>query len=312
MPKGIVEKNLCFIRNEMEAVNNAANTVRNSIPAFGGTTRIVTSIALLIIGGVFLYYVYKFFFDQDDTETKTITTTAIKANPATSPKAYEIPAVYEGGEYSITFWTYVTAYKDTLGKAKHILELAPNTTTGTPMSTLVVGLGPFNNKLMVRVNTNAPGAEKLTKANVDAIFQPKTMNPGQLLGDTMPICDLPEVELQRWVCFGIVLNGRTVDVYLDGKLARSCVLPSFYTVDTNGVSLKLLQYGGFDGFLSQVVVYNQALNPDQMYRIYMKGPSDMIATGFLGWIASIFNLKGELTYTYPKPGVVFPQDTIVF
>ncbi len=296
----------------MEAVNNAANTVRNAIPAFGGITQSVTSIVVLILGAVFLYYIYNIFFDIESTDTKTILSTAIAANPATAPKTYEIPPVYEGGEYSITFWTYVSAYKDQIGKAKHILELSPNSTTGTPMSTLVVGLGPFNNKLMVRVNTNATGAEKLTKAKVDSIFQPTTTPSGQLLNDTMPVCDLPEVELQRWVCFGIVLNGRTVDVYLDGKLARSCVLPSFYTVDANGVSLKLLQYGGFDGFLSKVVVYSQALNPDQIYRIYMSGPADVAATGFLGWLASFFNVKGELTYTYPNVGVSYPQSTITF
>jgi hypothetical protein len=296
----------------MEAVNNAANTVRNAIPAFGGVTQTVTSIVVLILGAVFLYYIYNIFFSAESAETKTVLSTAIPANPATAPKIYEIPAVYEGGEYSITFWTYVSAYKDQIGKSKHILELAPNSTTGTPMSTLIVGLGPFNNKLMVRVNTNATGAEKLTKAKVDSIFQPAQVPPGQLLNDTMPICDLPEVELQRWVCFGIVLNGRTVDVYLDGKLARSCVLPSFYTVDANGVSLKLLQYGGFDGFLSKVVVYSQALNPDQIYRIYMSGPSDIAATGFLGWLAGFFNLKGELTYTYPNVGLSYPQSTITF
>jgi len=296
----------------MEAVNNAANTVRNAIPAFGGVTQSVTSIAVLILGAVFLYYIYKNFFEAHGVESKTIVTTAIPANPATAPKAYEIPAVYEGGEYSVTFWAYVTTYKDSVGKGKHILELAPNSTTGTPMSTLVVGLGPYNNKLMVRVNTNATGAEKLTKAKVDSIFQPTNVPSGQLLNDTMPMCDLPEVELQRWVCFGVVMNGRTIDVYMDGKLARSCVLPSFYTVDPNGVSMKLLQYGGFDGFLSNVVVYSNALNPDQIYRIYMNGPADIAASGFMGWIGSIFNLKGELTYTYPQAGLTYPTSTITF
>jgi hypothetical protein len=296
----------------MEAVNNAANTVRNAIPAFGGVTQSVTSIAVLVLGAVFLYYIYKNFFEAQGVESKTIVTTAIPANPATAPKAYEIPAVYEGGEYSVTFWAYVTTYKDSVGKGKHILELAPNSTTGTPMSTLVVGLGPYNNKLMVRVNTNATGAEKLTKAKVDSIFQPTNVPSGQLLNDTMPMCDLPEVELQRWVCFGVVMNGRTIDVYMDGKLARSCVLPSFYTVDPNGVSMKLLQYGGFDGFLSNVVVYSNALNPDQIYRIYMNGPADIAASGFMGWIGSIFNLKGELTYTYPQAGLTYPTSTITF
>lgn len=296
----------------MEAVENSVNSLRNAIPASGGMIQTVTSIAAVILGAVILYYVYKYFFESQGLDSKSIVTMAIPANPKTSPKAYEIPAVYEGGEYSITFWTYITAYKDTLGKAKHILELAPNSTSGDPLSTLVVGLGPFNNKLMVRVNTNATGTERLTQTNVRQMFQATRVAPGQLLNDTMPVCDLPEVELQRWVCFGIVLNGRTVDVYLDGKLARSCVLPSFYTVDPNGVSLKILQYDGFDGFLSNVYVHNQALNPDQMYRIYMNGPSDMTAGGFWGWIKSIFNVTGEVTYTYPQMGLSYPRSTLTF
>lgn len=301
-----------FHQNKMNAANNAVNAVKNALPNVGGTAQTVGSIMVLVIGVVLLYYIYKYFNESQGTDSRSIITTSIPANPAVSPKAYEVPAVYEGGEYSITSWIYVTAFKDQVGKSKHILELAPNSTTGSPMSTLVVGLGPFNNKLMVRVNTNATGTEQLSRANVEKMFQPTQVPSGQLLNDTMPICDLPEIELQRWICVGIVLNGRTTDVYLDGKLARSCVLPSFYTVDPNGVSLKLLQYGGFDGFLSNVTVHNGALNPDQMYRIYMDGPSDVIAAGFWGWIKSLFNVTGEVTYSYPQAGVTYPRATLTF
>lgn len=283
-----------------------------SIPASGGIVQTVTSILVLVIGVVLLYYTYIFFFENQGLDSKSILTTAIPANPATSPKPYEIPPVYEGGEYSITFWTYITAFKDQVGKSKHILELAPNTTTGTPTSTLVVGLGPYNNKLMVRVNTGATSTEKLTQANVKNMFQPTQVASGQLLNDTMPVCDLPEVDLQRWVCFGVVMNGRTIDVYMDGKLARSCVLPSFYTVDANGVSLKLLQYGGYDGFLSNVSAYSAALNPDQMYKIYMNGPADTAAGGILGWLKSIFNITGEVSYMYPQMGLTYPRTTVTF
>jgi hypothetical protein len=296
----------------MDVVNNARNSVKNMLPNVGSSAQMIGSIIVLIAGVALLYYIYTYMFESQGTDSRSVITNSIPANPATAPKPYEIPAVYEGGEYSITFWAYVTAFKDQVGKSKHILELASKSATGSQLSTLVVGLGPFNNKLMVRVNTNATGTEQLTKANVDKMFQPTQVPSGQLLNDTMPICDLPEVELQRWVCFGIVLNGRTVDVYMDGKLARSCVLPSFYTVDANGVSLKLLQYGGYDGFLSNVYVHNAALNPDQMYRIYMNGPADVIQGGFWGWIKSIFNVTGEVTYTYPQMGLTYPRSTLTF
>ncbi len=300
------------VNTAKNSVKDSVNAVKNMLPNVGSSAQMVGSVAVLIIGIALLYYIYTYLFQAQTADSRSIVTNSIPANPQTAPKAYEIPAVYEGGEYSITFWVYVTAYKDQVGKSKHILELAPNSATGSQFSTLVVGLGPFNNKLMVRVNTNATGTEQLTKANVEKMFQPTQVPSGQLLNDTNPICDLPEVELQRWVCFGIVLNGRTVDVYLDGKLARSCVLPSFYTVDVNGVSLKLLQYGGYDGFLSNVYVHNAALNPDQMYRIYMDGPADVIQGGFWGWIKSIFNVTGEVTYTYPQAGITYPRATLTF
>ena len=296
----------------MEAITNAVNGARNALPASGGMTQSVGGIAFLVVGIVVLYYVYKFLFDGMIVENQAVLTSAIPANPTSAPTPSKILPVYEGGEYTITFWMYVTAYKDQVGKNKHILELSPNTTTGTPTSTLAVGLGSFTNKLMVRVNTNAPGSEQLTAANLTAMFQPTQVNPGQLLQDTMPLCDLPEIELQRWVCIGVALNGRTVDVYLDGKLARSCVLPSFFTVDANGVKMKLLQYGGFNGFLSNVYVHSAALNPDQLYRIYMAGPSDATDRGFLSWIGGIFDVKGQVTYSYPKPGVSYPRETVTF
>lgn len=309
------EKNLYFIRNEMEAVKNSVqnsvNAVKNALPDTASLGQTLTSIVVLVLGVALLYYIYKYFFQSDVIDNKALITTAIPANPAAAPTPYEIFPVYEGGEYTITFWVYITAYKDTVGKAKHILELVPNTTGGTPTSTLVVGLAPFTNKLMVRLNTNATGTPTLNRTTVDGMFT-GNVTPGSLAGDTSPVCDLPEVDLQRWVCFGIVLNGRTVDVYMDGKLARSCVLPSFFTVDANGVKLAALKYNGFSGYLSNLFVHSSALNPDQLYRIYMSGPADITAGGFWGWLRGMFDVKGEVTYTYPQMGLSYPRTTLTF
>ena len=73
-----------------------------------------------------------------------------------------------------------------------------------------------------------------------------------------------------------------------------------------------VSHGGFDGFLSNVYVHNAALNPDQMYRIYMNGPADSVAGGFWGWIKNIFNVTGEVTYTYPQAGITYPKSTLTF
>lgn len=289
----------------MEQANNSLQKLRNAVPApSGGWTQSIGAIAALVIGAVALYYVYNFFFQNQGIDSKLLISNAVNAKEysAKTRPNFEIPAVYEGGEYSVTFWAYITAYKDAIGVPKHILELE-----GTTNSTLVVGLGPNRNKLMVRVRSGATGTDALTKASVASMF-----NTVQPVDESTPMCDLPEIDMQKWVCIGIVLNGRTVDVYMDGKLARSCVLPSFYRVDANGVTMKVLSGGGFDGFLSNLVVYNQALNPDQIYRIYMNGPADVQASGFLGWLKGIFDITGEVTYKSPKVGLTYPSTTVQF
>jgi hypothetical protein len=278
----------------------------NSFPA----ARSIGGIVVVILGAVALYYLYKYIYGVQGLTSQSLITTAIPGNTKTKPALYSIPPIYEGGEYTVSFWVYVTGFKDQAGLNKHILEIR-----GIDFSTLAVGLGAHKNKLMVRVNTAGStalsGRTSLSTTDVANLFK-TTQVPSGLLEQDMELCDLPEVDLQRWVCFSIVLNGRTCDLYMDGKLARSCVLPGPYKVDPKGYQMKLLDFDGIDGFLSDVTCYQYALNPDQAYRIYMAGPSDTAATGFLGWLKSIFGLEGEVTYKLPSAAVKYETQTLTF
>lgn len=276
----------------------------DSFPA----ARSLGGIVIVILGAVALYYLYQYTYGVQGMASSPIITTAIPGNVATKPALYSIPPIYEGGEYSISFWIYITGFKDQTGLNKHILEIR-----GVNYSTLVVGLGAHKNKLMTRVNTaggsTVSGRTSLTGSQVKTLFT-TTQVPSGLLEENLELCDLPEVDLQRWVCISIVLNGRTCDLYMDGKLARSCVLPGPFKVDPKGYQMKLLDFDGFDGFISDVTCYQYALNPDQTYRIYMSGPSDTAATGFLGWLKSIFGLEGTVTYKIPSASVKYETGTL--
>jgi hypothetical protein len=241
------------------------------------------------------------------TPTTKIISSAIPANKATDRATYNIPPPYEGGEYTVSFWAYITGWKDRLGLRKHILEIQ-----GKQFSTLVVGLGAQKNNLLVRVHTKGSddttsNSIDLSTANVKGMFEQIGVDNGLI--DTYPMCDLPNVDLQRWVLITIVLNGRTCDVYLDGRLSRSCVLPSFYKVDPNGVSAKLLDYKGFEGQISDVLFSQKAMNPEEIYRLYMSGPSSE-SMGFGSWLKSIFNVEGTLTYQTPTFNVGYTKQTL--
>jgi hypothetical protein len=161
-----------------------------------------------------------------------------------------------------------------------------------------VYLGGNKPKLHIRLQTREKGgviqtvpsnpqqvpSESLDKATINSVFNIQQTDSGLL--DSSPLCDLPEIELQRWMNITIAVNGKTVDVYMDGKLARSCVLPSFFKVDSGGYSASLLSYGGFGGQISTTTMYDAALNPETVYKNYIAGPEPITSIG--QWLSSIF------------------------
>jgi hypothetical protein len=259
-------------------------------PGASGALRLI----VFILIGVAVYYIYRYFFSSDTitftrlvagvTDAKTGNGKEIKPIPADA-----LPPLYEGGEYSMSCWVYVNDWAYRRGQQKHIFEIG-----GSGFITLMVGLGNYTNKLMVRVSTDTSGANTLgtnaTHTNLDAM----EVESG-LLNSQLPMCDLPELDLQRWVLVSVVITGRICDVYLDGKLARSCTLPSFFRVD-NGYSVKALLNGGFGGYISNLTAYGYAMNPSDIYKMYMNGPK--AGGGFIDWFTSFFT--PNVANLYPK------------
>ena len=83
-------------------------------------------------------------------------------------------------------------------------------------------------------------------------------------------CNVANVPIQRWVNLIVSLYGRTLDVYIDGKLVRTCVLPGVAKI-ANNAPIYITPLGGFSGYTSSVHYYGDALNPQQAYNIYRAG-----------------------------------------
>ena len=119
-------------------------------------------------------------------------------------------------------------------------------------------------------------------------------------------CDVKEIPLQRWVCLTIVSSGRVLDVYMDGKLSRSCVLDNIVHVPRGPLVLRLGESGGFGGRYSSVQMWNQQLTPDVIYGIYQMGPTQAQHNVFTE-IAKYFNLN--VSFTGSAPGQPIPGST---
>jgi hypothetical protein len=265
----------------MDAVNNSSSSYGSRL----------FSVILIIIGLVGLYYLYKYLFGSQGTTSYTLNGKSIPANPDTTGKPPSVasdllPALYEGGEFTISTWIYINNWNYRRGYNKPILSIG-----GSNFDTIRIYLDANKPKLMIRLNTQeVQGSRKTGEllsnvvAQKGAVF--KNLQTGSGLLDTpSPLCDLSEVELQRWVNITVAVNGKTVDVYVDGKLSRSCVLPNMFKVDNN-YTAKLLEYGGFGGLLSTTTLYDTALNPDIVYKNYMAGPEPITSIG--EWFKSFF------------------------
>jgi hypothetical protein len=95
---------------------------------------------------------------------------------------------------------------------------------------------------------------------------------------------------RNWTMVTVIISGKIIDIYVDGKLTRSCATPSYFKVDpTKDVNIKICERGGFDGYIGNTSVANYSMNPDEIYRTYLSGPSG-VSLDLFSWLASI--LKG--------------------
>jgi len=287
----------------MESVNaNSASPIARLIP--------VLIFAAALIG---IYYLYQYLYGVSTGNSYTLITGNQLANPAVSPTPItsdKLPGLYEGGEFTFSTWIYINDWNYNKGYNKHIVSIG-----GASFDTIWIYLGAMRPKLYVRLHTaegnvaSPPGdgnsfkkREALDPSSKTATFRTPYKLDENLLEEENALCDLPSVEMQRWVNISVAVNGKTVDVYMDGKLARSCVLPASFKVAT-AYSAKLLETGdgkpeptnasglgaqpGFGGHIATTVMYDAALNPEQVYKNYVAGPEPI--TSFGAWFMSFFS-----------------------
>jgi hypothetical protein len=78
----------------------------------------------------------------------------------------------------------------------------------------------------------------------------------------------------------ISVYGRSLDVYLDGKLVKTCLLPGIAKIN-NEANVYITPLGGFSGWTSKFTYYPTALNPQEAWNIYQDGYG-------ASWLANIF------------------------
>lgn len=121
-------------------------------------------------------------------------------------------------------------------------------------------LSPLNNDLNIKMN----------------IYSLETLEEEPTLAH---LCVVKNIALQKWVNIIVSLYGRTLDVYIDGKLTKTCLLEGVPKVNSKS-DVKICPNGGFNGWISNFQYWPDASNPQQAWNIYKGGYGGSILGGF--------------------------------
>ena len=217
----------------------------------------IGQIVLLVLIFIALIYLIIYLFSKSTqltrmakgTKRQTIVAKTLKTNNNTS-------------NYTYSTWLFVNDWNYRFGMEKVVLARADK--SGSPNPAIV--LGAMENTLNVKVNCYP---------------QSGSGDHGRL-----HTCKLDNVPLQRWVNVIISVYGRTLDVYMDGKLVRTCVLPGVPKLNNNA-NIMITPNGGFDGWTTNFKFWPAATNPQDAYDIYKDG----LGGSILGNLLNKFRLQ---------------------
>jgi len=283
------------------------NTARSYYAQNSGTVK--TGI-YIVVAAVIIYYIYGWY--TAPTTNIILLNSKVPANQLTTAtiSAGKLPAIRSGGAYTLNTWMYINSYDYRPGKPRSVFTImdaqyyVPGSSDGkTPPSGqfLVVGiLYPNEPKMMIRFATTESRPDNYTQLNeymkyMNGSYSVQSeSNPVEL-----PSCDVMDIDLQRWINLTISVNGRVIDVYVDGKLARSCVTAGIPTVEKGNHFVSIGKFTGWGGNVSTTRVFGYALTPGKIYEIYQTGPANTTGLdakfGFAGWLAERMGIRMNTT-----------------
>jgi len=204
------------------------------------------TIVLGVVTVLLLYLVYVYFFSSSNTAN------LVSYHDATQALTISASSLPSGAtaNYTFSIWFFVNEWNYRYGEEKVIYQRAdPN---GDPAPK--VSLDKTTNTLNVSLATYPTSSSSSTVVPAGKIN----------------ICGIESVPIQKWTNFIMTLNNRALDLYLDGKLVKTCVLPGVPKLNPSS-NIDVCPQGGFSGFISNFSYIANAVNPSQAYDIYKQG-----------------------------------------
>ena len=256
---------------------------------------ILFTIAIIVL----IYLVIRYFFKET-----TALTSLIDANVMTTINATSLTQNTTGNanNFAYSIWFYVQDWNYRYGERKVIFGRMNNKSTSETNSSVpgINGFDPSPLVFLEKMENNIvialgcyPSAEQIANN-----YQDGTMNSATSVRSQLHLCQVANVPIQRWVNLLVSVYGRTLDVYMDGKLVKTCLLPGIAMVNQNS-NVYLTPGGGFNGYTSKLQYFPHPINPQQAWNIYSAG-----------YGTNMFNNNYQLKVSFEENGNVKKSFTI--
>jgi len=234
---------------------------------------------LAIIVIILLLYIFIRYVLRDLTILTTLSSgTVIQQIKAADLSTTNNP---NSSNFSYSLWFYVSDWNYKYGENKILFgrmgSLVDSSQQGSSIQKIssgdpcpVVLLGDVENNLTILLSVY-PGTG--SNLSVDDIQNPS--------GSVVHSCTVSNVPIQKWVNVIISTYGRTLDVYIDGKLIKTSVLPGIPKINKDA-DVFLTPAGGFSGVTSKLQYFPNPTDPQTAWSIYQAGYGQSWLSGLFG------------------------------
>lgn len=213
----------------------------------------------IVVGVVLLVLVLQYMFKDASRLTNIAPAQSMQTVSPNLLAASSTSASSSNFTYSV--WFFVDDWNYRYGEPKIVFGRMVGA-TGDKEPCPSVSLGAVQNNLSVSLAVY-PGLD-------DAAEQQAQQQSQQKENFIVHTCSISNVPIQKWCNLLLSVYGRTLDLYLDGKLVRTCVLPGVAKVDPNA-TVFVTPMGGFSGWTSKLQYWPAASDPQKAWNVYRQG-----------------------------------------
>lgn len=227
------------------------------------TSRVSTFALLSIVAAMIIYgsyFIYQGLFGNSTWSGVVTPASGVTTNTSMVVPGATIPVSSgNGGNYGVQWWMFVQDWNTRFGQDKTVI-----TRGGTGQLNPYVFLGSVENTLNVKINVMSGAAGSGSSS------APAPVGSDGSSTDDSFTCKVKDVPLQTWFAVSLSVSGRNVDIYLNGLLVRSCLLPGVPQAPAGDVGV--MTNGGYSGNLASLNFYARSLTPSDASAFYSAGP----------------------------------------